>query len=87
MCRDRESQDWYRIIGGNSQVYAKSDGVIKINLNVEVGEAFDPPLSDGFTIRNGTSMDTSHLDPRSVNSGKISRCQTVVFPHLSLTED
>jgi hypothetical protein len=68
-------------------VYAESDGVIEMNLNVEVGEAVNPPLSDGFTVRNGTSVGTSHLDPRLSTSGKIPRCRTGVFPHLSSTED
>ena len=68
-------------------MYVENDGVIEMNLNVEVGEAVDPPLSDDFTVRSGTLVGTSHLDPRSANSGKILRCQTGVFPHLSSTED
>ena len=54
--------------------------VIEMILNVEVGEAVDSPLSDGVNVRNGTSVGTSHLDPRLANSGKIPRCQTGVFP-------
>ena len=46
---------------GNSQVYAESDGGIEMNGNIEVREAVEPPLSDGFAVRNGTSVDTSHL--------------------------
>ena len=46
---------------GKSWVYAESDDVIEMDLNVEVGEAVDSPLSDGFTVRNGTVVSTSHL--------------------------
>ena len=38
--------------------------VIEIILNVEVGEARDSPQSDGGNVRNGTSVSTTHLDPR-----------------------
>jgi hypothetical protein len=48
-------------MSGNSQVYAESDGVIEMKLNVEIGEAVDPPLSNVCTVRNGTSVGTSHL--------------------------
>ena len=51
-------------------------------------EAFDPPLIDGVTVRNATSVGTSHLDPRSINSGKIPQrqCQTGMFTHSSLMQ-
>jgi hypothetical protein len=61
--------------------------VIGMILNVEVGDAVDSPTSDGVNVRNGTSLGTSHLDPRSANSGKTPLCQTGVFPHISSKED
>ena len=61
--------------------------VVEIILNVEVGESVDSPPSDGVTVRNGTSVGTSHLDPRSENSGKIPQCRTGVLPHLSSKEE
>ena len=61
--------------------------VIGMILNVEVGEAVDSPPSDGVDVKNGTSVGTSRLDPRSANSRKISRCQPGVFLHLSSKED
>ena len=48
-------------MGGNLQVYAENDGVIEMNVNVEVGEAVGSPLIDGLTVRNGTPVGTSHL--------------------------
>ena len=50
-------------------------------------EEFYLPLIDGATVRNGTSMGTSHLDPRSANSEKIPRYQTGVVRRSILIKD
>ena len=41
--------------------------VVEMILNVEAGESVDSPPTDGVNVRNGTSVGTSHLDPRSAN--------------------
>ena len=50
------------------------------------GEDLDPLLIDGATVRNGTSVGTSHLDLRSTNSGKTPQCQTGIVTHSILMQ-
>ena len=50
------------------------------------GEDLDPLMIDGATVRNGTSVGTSHLGPRLTNSGKAPRCQKSVITYSILMQ-